>query len=447
MLYHIVKPFVRIFLRVYYKLDYSGIAHIPFGKPVVLAPNHVNAFVDPVLIAMLPKHKVRFFARGDVFKGKLAKAALNSLNISPMYRIQEGFSEIKKNDKTFEECRSLLTADKTILLFPEGICVQEKRLRPLKKGMARIVFQTAQSLNYSKDIFVVPVGLNYEDAKRFRSKVFIHFGRPVPVSTYIEQFKAEPVRTINDFTKQFEQHMKQYMVIINNPENDVLADNVIEMFLKDWLVEKEKDTSKLINEYEGTKEIIAMINYFDEQNKQELEKIKHLVEEYFLLLNTYDLRDHLLHADTISKSNFGTFFMEFAKLYLGFPIYVLGLIMNFPPYYIAKAFSNEKIKQVEFYASVYANVAMILWLIYYPLQLLMVALTFKSWMLVGVYSILVPLTGIYVLEFYPMMKKVLGRWRLLRLVRKNKDVVQQMVDLRGAIIHQFEKMKEVFLIH
>ena len=96
-------------------------------------------------------------------------------------------------------------------------------------------------MNYSKEIFVVPVGLNYENAKKFRSKIFINFGEPVPASDYVEKFKNDPVRTINDFTKDFEQHMKKYMLIINNPENDVFADNVTEMFLKDWLLQKRMD--------------------------------------------------------------------------------------------------------------------------------------------------------------------------------------------------------------
>jgi len=235
------------------------------------------------------------------------------------------------------------------------------------------------------------------------------------------------------------------MLIINNPENDVFADNVTEMFLKDWLLQKEKHTTILLNKYEGSKEIIAMINYFDIENKAELDKLKENVLAYFQLLKKEDLRDHLFHSDAISKSNFGTFLMEFVKLYLGFPIYVLGLIMNYPPYYLAKEMAENKAKEVEFFASVYANLAMIFWLVYYPIQLMFIALTYKSWLLLGVYALLVPLTGFYVLQFYPMMKKVLGRWRLLRLVRKNKNAVQQLVDLRGEIIQQFAKLKGLYI--
>ena len=431
-------------MRVYYKLDYSSIERIPFGKPVVLAPNHVNAFIDPIIIAMLPSYKVRFFARGDVFKGKFVKFLLNSINISPIYRIQEGYSEVKKNDKTFQECKKLLSEDKTIMLFPEGICIQEKRLHPLKKGMARIVFQTAQSMNYSKDIFIVPIGLNYEDAKRFRSKLYIDFGEPVSLAEYIERFKTDPVRTINEFTKIVEGKMKQQLLIINNPENDAFADQLMELFVKDWTVTKGKDITKLINEYESSKEIVELINYFDVENKTALEELKKYIADYFILLKKDNLRAHLLHPAAISTSNFVTFLIEFIKLYIGFPFYLLGLLTNYPPYYLAKEISNKKVKEVEFYASFYSNVAMILWLLFYPTQLLIIALLFKNWLFFGIYAIAVPLLGIYVLEFYPFMKKTLGRWRLLRMVRKNKHAIQQLIELRGEINHRFEKMKEFY---
>ena len=96
MLYWLLKPFVFFSLRVFYKVDVKGLNRIPRNKPVILAPNHSNGFVDPVILAMLTPQKVRFFARGDVFKGAFAKWILNQMNVSPMYRMQDGFAELKK---------------------------------------------------------------------------------------------------------------------------------------------------------------------------------------------------------------------------------------------------------------------------------------------------------------------------------------------------------------
>ena len=77
MLYEILKPLVKVFYHVYYKLNYSGIKNVPANKPLIISPNHTNGFIDPVSIATMIKIKVRFFARGDVFKGKIVKWILN----------------------------------------------------------------------------------------------------------------------------------------------------------------------------------------------------------------------------------------------------------------------------------------------------------------------------------------------------------------------------------
>src|SRR6218665_2614661 len=176
MLYWLVKPLGIIFLRIFYKFGYKGLEKVPYGKSVVFAPNHVNAFVDPIAIGILVKQKVRFFARGDVFKKRIAKIALNSLSISPVFRIQEGYSEIKKNDKTFEECRQRLANNETLLMFPEAVCIQVPNLRPLKKGVSRIVFQAEETYDFNKDVIIIPIGLNYDKGNKFRSRLFVHFG-------------------------------------------------------------------------------------------------------------------------------------------------------------------------------------------------------------------------------------------------------------------------------
>jgi hypothetical protein len=389
------------------------------------------------------RREVRFFARGDVFKGTIAKWVLNQLNISPMYRIQEGYSEVKKNDKTFEECRQLLTDNKIILMFPEGICIQERRLRPLKKGLARIVFQTAASMNFSKDILIVPIGINYSDAKNFRSKAVVDFGKPISILEYKAAYLSDNVRTINEFTKILEDKMIPQLVIINKPENENLVAAIEEMYLKQWMKNKDVDTEDLIQQYKASQEIAEMINQQDVKHPAIVSSLRIKTASYIQQLETYELRDHLLDATAVNKMNFGTFLLESLTLYLGIPLYAIALLLNFPPYYLAKRYSDRTIKNIEFYASVYANLAMILWLIYFGIQLLIVGLIVHNWKLLGAYAITVPLLGYFAVYFYPLKKKILGRWRLLRLVRKAPDTVSGLVNERAVIFYELEQLIKI----
>ncbi len=445
MLYWLLKPFVIISLRVYYRVDIKGLKNVPYNKPIIFAPNHSNGFVDPVILAKNPKQKVRFFARGDVFKGKFAKWILNQMNTSPMYRMQEGYAEIKKNDKSFEECRSLLSADKAILIFPEGQCYSDRRLHPLKKGLSRIAFQTFESFNYSKDILVIPVGLNFLAPTKFRSKVFIDIGEPISIKAYEEKYKNDKVRTINDFNKILEEKLRTYTHNINNPESDALVAHVEEVYTHQLLKERGLDSSKLRNHSAASSEIIKMINYCDIHCPELISSLKIKMNSYVKLLNNNKLRDHLLREESISKMNFWTFIVEYIIVYLGAPIYLVGLLLNYPPYYIAEKFANKKVKKAEFYASFRMNLSLIFWTIYFFIELLIVALIFRNWILLLVFAVTVVLTGFYVIEFYPTMKKILGRWRLLRMVRKDRETVEQIMNERSAIMNELNTAKKEYL--
>lgn len=445
ILYTFLRPFVYVSLNVYYRIDLKGLENIPTNKPFILAPNHSNGFVDPVILPVYLRPKVRFFARGDVFKGKVAKWVLNQMNASPMYRMQEGFAEIKKNDKSFEECRRLLSEDKPILIFPEGLCVQQRRVQPLKKGLSRIVFQTLESIDYSKDILVIPVGMNYQEAPRFRSKVFVEVGNPISIKSFEEKYKLDKVRTINEFTKVLEEKMKETAFHIINPENDSLVANMEEVYTHQLLKEKGLNSAQLKNHSVASAEIIEMVNVLDEKKPELISVLKTKLASYIKQLNTNKLRDHLLREESINKMNFGTFFLEYLIIYLGMPIYLIGLLLNFPPYLLAKNFANKKVRKKEFYASFRVNLSLIFWTIYFFVLMLIVALVFRNWAILGMFALTVIVTGIFVIKFYPVMKKIFGRWRLLRMVRKDKKTVEKLMNERAEVMYELSNAKQVFL--
>jgi glycerol-3-phosphate O-acyltransferase / dihydroxyacetone phosphate acyltransferase len=445
LFYWLLKLFVYFSLKIFYKIDVKGLNKIPRNKPIILAPNHSNGFIDPVILAKLPPQKVRFFARGDVFKGAFAKWILNKMNVSPMYRMQDGFAELKKNDKSFEECRNLLSANKTILIFPEGLCIQERRLRHLKKGLTRIAFQTLESLDYSKDIFVIPVGINYLAAPKFRSKVFIDIGNPISMKEYEGNYKADKVKAINEFTKILEEKLLEKVSNINNAHNDILVSNIEEVYTHKWLVDKNLNSLKIRNQGIASSEIVEMVNVLDEKDPELLASLKSKIYPYIKLLNENNLRDHLLREENINKMNLGTFVLEYIIVYIGAPLYFVGLLLNYPPYLIAEKFAWKKVKKAEFYASFRANLSLIFWTIYLFIQLTIVGIVFKSWFLLLIFILLAALTGFYVLEFYPVLKKIQGRWKLLRMVRKDRVTIEKIVNLRTEVMAELDRAKKKYL--
>ena len=440
MLYWILKPLAIIFYRIFYRYEIHGMEQVPLDQPVVFAPNHVNAFIDPILPVLHIRKKVRFFARGDVFRGKIASALLGSLNIGPMYRIQEGYGEIRKNDKAFEDCRRRLINNEIILLFPEAICVQERRLRPLKKGMARIVFQTGESLDFKKDVLIVPIGLNYTALYKFRSRLFIEVGKPVSMKEYEERFKQDKVRTINEFTKEFETKMAQHLVILQNRENDKVLEGLEAMILEDYVLKSGGSPRSQKDRYKATKALAEKLNVLDERDPEYMALLRERIPAYIRRVRGNELRDHLLKPANIERATIWQFLLDYLLIFAGMPFYGLGLLTNYLPYYLAKNFSDKKIRNIEFFASVYLNMAMLAWVAFYGLQLLAVALIFRSWPLLGIYAVAVPLLGLFCLWFYPVKEKVFGRWRLLRMVRNDRKIIEELISERHSIMEHLQRV-------
>lgn len=176
MLYYFLRPFVWFLLKFFTKrIQISGLENIPKSGAVLLASNHSNSFLDAVLLCTHFDRRIWSLARGDVFKKPLAKKALSSLFMMPMYRLSEGKEYLGENDDTFRKCIELFKHGEMVLIFSEGICLHQKELLPLKKGTGRLA-QKAWSDDI--DVVVVPVGIRYNNFNKFGKVVNIQIGEP-----------------------------------------------------------------------------------------------------------------------------------------------------------------------------------------------------------------------------------------------------------------------------
>jgi glycerol-3-phosphate O-acyltransferase/dihydroxyacetone phosphate acyltransferase len=426
-------------MRVFYRIQVKNLEQLPAEAPVLLLPNHVNGFVDPLVSGMLPERKIRFFARGDVFKGPFVKWALESMNISPMYRMSEGYSDLKKNDQTFEECRRLLKERKIILVFPEGICIQAKRIQRFKKGVARILLGVGDE-PFRQDIRIVPIGLNYSKPRQFRSHLFIQFGTPLSIGRFHELYLEDKVRAINECSQFLEDELSKLVIGLKNPENDALYEAITEIYVNQWMSMENSKPADLEAEHIKNQKIAAALNRMDTENPAMLQSLKATTIPYLNRLRELKLRDHLLRKDALAKMNIASIMNDFLVLWFGLPFYWIGKLLNWRPYGIARKVADDKAKKVEFYASVFANMGMLLWPLYYILQLLLVQFTLHNRYITLVWMVLVPVLGIYALHFHAVMKKAFGRWRLLSIVKKRRTEAEELILQREQLVGEIQSI-------
>ena len=141
--------------------------------PLLLASNHPNSFLDAIILDILFEQPIWSLARGDVFKNKWVHKILTALKMFPVYRVSEGVENLNHNYGTFENCKQVFRKNGLVLIFSEGKCINEWRLRPLKKGTARLAISSWEE---NIPLQVLPVGINYSSFRRFGKNVIINFG-------------------------------------------------------------------------------------------------------------------------------------------------------------------------------------------------------------------------------------------------------------------------------
>lgn len=238
--YHFVKMYMRLGFAFYFKkIRVVGVENIPKKKAILFVSNHQNALIDPLLIATLCPRELNFLTRAGVFGNSLIKALLSSVNMLPIYRMGDGLTNLHKNEEIFQKCYNILGKKGTILIFPEGNHNIQRKVRALSKGFTRIVFGALQR-HPELEIMVLPIGINYSNAKKYASSVSVYFGEPIPVDELkvgeeINAASAELRIKVSAAMKKLTSHI----------ENQKDYDQIIKSFKEEDFLYPEKVNEKL----------------------------------------------------------------------------------------------------------------------------------------------------------------------------------------------------------
>ncbi|MES1215073.1 MAG: 1-acyl-sn-glycerol-3-phosphate acyltransferase [Bacteroidota bacterium] len=206
-----VRIAIRIFCR---KIIINKPAYLKESGPLLLACNHPNSFLDGVILDTLFEQPVYALARGDAFKNSFYAGLLASLKLLPVYRTSEGVENLGENYKTFDSCIAIFKKNGIVQIFSEGKCINEWRLRALKKGTARLAIA---SWDENIPLRVLPVGINYSSFRSFGKNVFINLGEIIEKKD-IDMSQGDGLRH-QAFNTLLEQQLKQ--LVFDIPKNDI----------------------------------------------------------------------------------------------------------------------------------------------------------------------------------------------------------------------------------
>lgn len=165
------------------QITVTGRDHLPLTGPVILAPTHRSrwdAFMVPYAAGKdVTGRHLRFMVSAD-----------EMLGIQGWFVRRFGGFAVDTRRPTIASLRhgvDLLRAGEVLVIFPEGNIFRERRIQPLKPGLARLALQ-AEVDQPGLGVKVVPIVIDYsQPIPSWGCQVSIGIGPPLQVDSYRQQ--------------------------------------------------------------------------------------------------------------------------------------------------------------------------------------------------------------------------------------------------------------------
>ena len=151
-IYLLVPEFLMRFLvwmlvHSVYRLEKSGLEHVPDEGAALIVANHVS-FVDALVIAAAVRRPVRFVMHYRIFGIPVLNFVFRTGKAIPIASAKEDPAMM---ERAFTEVAAALRAGDVVCIFPEGRITDTGELYPFRPGLKRILEETP--------VPVVPVAL------------------------------------------------------------------------------------------------------------------------------------------------------------------------------------------------------------------------------------------------------------------------------------------------
>lgn len=433
--YRLIRKYVIWVLKHYYD-EYIVLneENIPVDEPIIFAPNHLNALMDAMAIISLPPHEKAksFLARADLFN--LARPIVKFLHFAkliPAYRIRDGYENLDKNKTSFDAADNVLINNGTLVIMPEGNQGDEKKIRPLVKGIFRIAFSAQQKMPVGKSLKIVPVGIDMGHLIKCGKHIIIQVGKPIDMALFMPLYEENQVEAMNQIKMRLKNDMENLIQNLATDKYYACFETAIEVMETDMLKRLQVADNTVNRFYAGQKTAKLLIE-LEAHHPQEIEQLDSLCQSYREGLKKVNLRTSNLELSKEEiPSPLFNFLSNFMYILVGLP----GFILNILPFKIPTLFVKIlKIEYKGFYSSVYYAVSLISFPLMYSLQslLILMSLALPWW----IFILLLPIhyySGKISFLLYRKIKANLAKQRLLKLIKSKNEDYQQLKNLQSQI--------------
>ena len=215
----------------YYRVDRRG-PPVPEG-PVLLAANHPNSLLDPVLVYRCSERITRPLARAPLFDRLLLGPVLRVLGGIPVYRREDDPDSMHRNEEMFRAAVEVLHRGGAIQIYPEGRSHSEARLAEFRTGAARIALLAEARTDWTLGLAIVPVGITYSRKDRARTQVAVRFGGAFGCGDLQARWESDPVGAARALTARIERGIRRQTLNFERHRDRILVEVAEQLYMRE----------------------------------------------------------------------------------------------------------------------------------------------------------------------------------------------------------------------
>jgi 1-acyl-sn-glycerol-3-phosphate acyltransferase len=422
-------------IRAYYPtIEVTGAERIPATGAVLLAANHPNSIIDPVLVSLAAGRQVHYLAKAPLFQIPVVGQVLYALGMLPVHRASDDPAKVHQNIACLAAAVEQLKAGEAVGIFPEGKSHDLTRVEQVRTGAARIAFQAAGEGVASLQL--VPLGLNYEQKERFRSAVWVQVGEVIEVAASRPANPADERAAVRVLSSELDAALRKVVIHLEEESWESLLQD-LEVLHPPPRESRRHPIARLRHR----KRLAEAINHFYAAERPRAEALTRELQEHQRALTAAGLTARSAVLRRRGWSLTGRLLVEALVMNLGFVLVLIGTLHHLLPFVVTRAVarwtqapgrSTIALARIgvglPVYGAYYAAVGW--WMAHY--FLLWVAL---AWLLP------MPLAGLLALQYWRRVRRTSPHWwrelgllcrrTTLRKLRENQQHLQEQLAALG----------------
>ncbi|GHT23392.1 hypothetical protein FACS189430_06620 [Bacteroidia bacterium] len=357
------------------------------------------------------------------------------IGLIPAYRMMyEGADSLSKNSTSIVEISDELLNDGTVVLFPEAGHQEKHWLGRFSLAYLRFCFETAKSVNFEKEIYILPSCNHYSDYAGLQEDMMVRFGTPIPLSPYYELYKTNPWTAQRRVNAVIRQQISDMMLNITDADNYTAFDYLRNTYGVRYAAENGFNPTYLPDKLEADKQLFARLEAAKETQEATVRQIYDKARQ----LEQTEQQYRFKHTE--EKRHIGRSIASGTVMLALFPLFVMALCTNVLIFGVP-ALVKRKFKDIMFHSTVYFTLNILILL---PLTSIAVFKTVQGlcgqWLPALVAVLCIPLLNLFAVYYNRQLQHDLNECRYRRLLRKGK--ITDYAALKEQLWQLLKRMNE-----